>query len=183
MRRLIIAVALNCVPFLLLAQEGGEHAGVERDMTPWLWANFAILAGALIYLFKKYATPFLTDRGNGIRKDIADSEKVQAEANAKIAEINAKLANLDTEIAAMKAEYEREHAQETERLRARQQIELKRISDQAEQEIEATAKAARLGLQQHAAKLALELAEQKVKARMNPDVQKKLASDFVESLR
>jgi F-type H+-transporting ATPase subunit b len=183
MRRFITVVALNSVPFLLSAQEGAEHAGAERDMTPWLWANFAILAGVLIYLFKKYATPFLTDRGEGIRKDIADSEKIQAEANAKIAEINAKLANLDSEIAAMKAEYAREHAQEAERQRARQQTELKRIGEQAEQEIEATAKAARQALQQHAAKLALELAEQKVKTRMNPDLQKKLASDFVESLR
>ena len=38
---------------LLLLQEA------ERDMTPWLWANFAILVLALGYLSKKYGGPFL----------------------------------------------------------------------------------------------------------------------------
>lgn len=182
MKRLFLIL----LPFALKAQEAAhevsKQAAPERDMMPWLWANFIILAVGLGYLCKKYGGPFLAARSEGIRKDIVESEKTQAQANAKVAEINAKLANLDSEIAAIKLDYARDQAHEHERLLARQQIEIGRIRQQASQEIESTTKAARITLQHHAAKLALELAEQKISTRMNPETQKKLASDFVESL-
>jgi F-type H+-transporting ATPase subunit b len=180
MKRLILAVSLAFLPYVLSAQEPANKP--ERDMTPWLWANFAILAAGLGYLFKKYGTPFLAARSESISKDLLDAEKAQAQANAKVAEINARLANLDSEVAAIKDEFARERTQEVERLRARHQSELARISQQTRREIESTAKAARVTLRKHAAKLAVDLAEQKVRARMNPEVQKKLTLEFVESL-
>jgi F-type H+-transporting ATPase subunit b len=187
MKRLILAVFLTLLP--CAAQEPAnkpevshKEAAPEKDMTVWLWANFAILAAGLTWLFRKHGTPFLQSRTESIRKDIVDAEKTQAAANAKVAEVNAKLANLESEIAAIKAQYAQEQAHEAERLRARQQAELARIGNQAQQEIESTSKAARLALQKHAARLALDLAEQKVNARMNPEMQHRLASEFVDSL-
>jgi F-type H+-transporting ATPase subunit b len=174
---LILALSLP-----LFAQETKKEAAVEKDMTPWMWANFVILAGGLVYLSKKYGGPFFAARAEGIRKDIVSAEKTQTEADAKIAEVNAKLANLGNEIAQMKAENQRDQARETERLQARHQAELARIQAQAQQEIESATKLARLELQREAATLALNLAEKKVAARMNPDMQKRLASEFVESL-
>jgi F-type H+-transporting ATPase subunit b len=183
MKRFILTISLAILPFALQAQEAAHHeAAPEKDMTVWLWANFAILATGLTYLFKKYATPFLQGRTESIRKDIVDAEKTKAEADARVAEVNARLANLDSEIASIKVQYAQEQAHETERLRARQQAEMARISSQAQQEIETTSKAARLALQRHAAKLALDLAGQKVAARMNPEIQHRLASEFAESL-
>jgi F-type H+-transporting ATPase subunit b len=182
MKRVILAISLALLPFALPAQEAHHEAAPEKDMTVWLWANFAILAFGLIYLFKKYGTPFIQARGESIRKDIVDAEKTKAEADAKVAEVNARLANLDSEISAIKVQFAQDQAQEAERLRARQQAELVRISNQARQEIESTSKAARLSLQRHAAKLALDLAEQKVAARMNPEIQHRLTSEFAESL-
>ncbi len=163
-------------------QETKKEALAEKDMTPWMWANFVILAGALVYLSKKYGAPFFTARAEGIRKDIAGAETAQAAADAKIAEIDAKLASLGNEIAQMKAENELDQARERERLQARHQAEIARIHAQAQQEIESATKLARLELQRQAAALALDLAEKKVSARMNPDMQKRLASEFVESL-
>ncbi len=152
-------------------------------MMPWMWANFIILAGGLAYLSKKYGGPFFAARSEGIRKDIVSAEKTKAESDAKIAEVNAKLANLSADIAAMRAENQRDQARETERLQARHQSELARIHAQAQQEIQSATKMARLELQRQAAALALDLAEKKVAARMNPDTQKHLASEFVESLQ
>jgi F-type H+-transporting ATPase subunit b len=173
---LILALA---VP--LFAQETKE-AAPEKDMTVWLWANFVILVGGLVYLSKKYGGPFFAARSEGIRKDIVGAEKTKAEAAAKIAEVNAKLAHLDADIATMKQEIQTEYARESERLEARHRAEIDRIHSQAQQEIQSATKMARLELQREAARLALDLAEKKVSARMNPATQNELASDFVESL-
>jgi len=165
----------------LLAQET-QKKEAEKDMTPWIWANFVILVGGLAYLSKKYGGPFFAARSEGIRKDIVDAEKNKADADAKIAEVNAKLANLGADIAAMKAENQRDQARETERLQSRHQSELARIHAQAQQEIQSATKMARLELQRQAAALAMDLAEKKVTARMNPETQNRLASGFVETI-
>jgi F-type H+-transporting ATPase subunit b len=159
-----------------------EAAAPEKDMTPWMWANFVILTGALVYLSRKYGGPFFAARSEGIRKDIVNAEKTKSESEAKIAEVNAKLANLGAEIKAMKEENLRDQARETERLQSRHQAELARIHAQAQQEIQSATKMARLELQRQAAVLALDLAEKKVSARMNPETQNRLASGFVESI-
>lgn len=183
MKRFLLTISFAILPFALQAQEAAhKEAAPEKDMTVWLWANFAILAAGLTYLFKKYGTPFIQSRTEGIRKDIVDAEKTKAEADARVAEVNAKLANLESEIADIKAQYAKDQAYEAERLRARLQAELARISSQAQQEIETTSKAARLSLQRHASRLALDLAGQKVAARMNPEIQHRLTSEFAEAL-
>jgi F-type H+-transporting ATPase subunit b len=175
----ILLILVLALP--LLSQETKE-AAPEKDMTPWMWANFVILAGALVYLSRKYGGPFFAARSESIAKDIHSGEKTKAEADAKIAEVNAKLANLGADIAAMRAEHLRDQARESERLQARHESEIARIHAQAQQEIQSATKIARLELQRQAAKLALELAEKKVIARMTPETQNQLASGFVESI-
>ena len=49
--------------------------------------------------------------------------------------------------------------------------------------MEAAGKAARLELQAHAAKLALDLAEKKLRAGMTGEAQERFTRGFVESLR
>jgi F-type H+-transporting ATPase subunit b len=184
-KRLILILCLAAP--VVIAQERAKEAdkkeaGSESEMLPWMWANFLILAGAVGYLSKKYGGPFLAARSESIRKDIVDAEKIKTDAMAKVAEVNAKLANLGSEIEAMKEENRREQAREGERLEARNKAELARVRQQAEQEIQSATKAARLELRRYAASLALELAEKKVAARMNPELQKQLASEFVRNL-
>ena len=173
---LILALALP-----LAAQETKE-AAPEKDMMPWMWANFIILAGGLAYLSKKYGGPFFASRADSIRKDIVDAERTRKESEAKIAEVDAKLANLGAEISAMRAENQRDQARESERLQARHQSEIARIHAQAHQEIQSATKLARVELQRQAAALALDLAQKKVAVRMNPEIQEELASGFVESI-
>jgi F-type H+-transporting ATPase subunit b len=167
---------------LPLAAQETKEATHEKDMMPWMWANFVILVGGLAYLSKKFGAPFFASRSEAIQKDIVNAEKTKADSDAKIAEVNAKLANLGADIAAMKAEHQRDQAREVERLQTRHQSELARIHAQATQEIQSATKMARLELQRQAAALALDLAEKKVVARMNPETQNRLASGFVESI-
>lgn len=155
----------------------------EKDMTPWLWANFLLLAGGAGYLAAKKGGPFFNSRSEDIRKGIAESEKLKFEADARVSAVNAKLANLESEIASIRATIREEQAHENERIQRETATELERIQKRGEQEIEAAGKLARLDLRRHAAQLSLELAEQKLRHRMSPEMQDSLTRSFVNDLR
>lgn len=171
--------------FLAIPLFAAEPAAAEpaHDMTPWLWANFIILVLALAYLSRKYGGPFLKSRQENISQGIADADSKKADADRRVAEVNQKLSSLDAEIASLKTQMREEQAQEAKRLADRNAAELTRIQHQAEQEMEAAGKAARLELQAHAARLALDLAEKKLRNEMTGDAQERLTRGFVESLR
>ena len=168
------------IPVFAAEQSGGE---THHDMTPWLWANFLILIGALAYLGAKHGAPFLKARQESISSGIAEAAAKKADADRRVADVNQRLSALDSEIANLKTQMREEQAQEAQRLADRNAAELARIQHQAEQEMEAAGKAARIELQAHAAKLALDLAEQKLRAEMTGDTQQRLTRGFVESLR
>ena len=60
--------------------------------------------------------------------------------------------------------------------------EMARIQQHASQEIESAGKTARLEVQRFAAKVAIELAERKVRARMSPEVESALLGNFLDGL-
>lgn len=176
MKRLALFVLLT------LPLAAAEHPAGEKDMTIWLWANFLILVAALGWLIRKQGGPFLAARAEAIRQGITDAERQKAEAANRIAAIEVKISTLGPEIEKLRTEMRAEQAREVERAQARNAAEIARIQEQARQEVDSAYKAARIQLEQHAGKLALDLAETKIRARMNPDAQRKLTRDFVTSL-
>ena len=154
----------------------------EGDLKIWEWVNFAILVGGLGYLVRKYAGPFYAARAAGIRKDIEDSERARNEAEARAAEIDRRLATLDTQIAALREEAQKESAAEVERYKQQAAAEIAKIQAGGEQEIAAAQKFARLELQRYAAHLAVELAEQKVRVRVDAGAEERLVGGFVSNL-
>ena len=176
---LLFALILVLTP--LCAAEHDDKP--EKDMTPWLWANFVILAGGAGYLAAKKGGPYFASRSQDIRKGMADAEKLTADSQARVAAVNAKIANLQTEIESIRVGIRQEQKQEHERLERETSAEMQRIRTHVQYEMEAAGKAARLALRQHAAQLALELAEQKLRARMTPQMQDVLTRSFVEGLQ
>jgi F0F1-type ATP synthase membrane subunit b/b' len=71
---------------------------------------------------------------------------------------------------------------EAERTRRETEQALGKISQQAAQEIDSAAKAARLELKAHSADLALRLAEQRLRTSLTPPVDEALVRSFVEDL-
>jgi F-type H+-transporting ATPase subunit b len=148
----------------------------------WEALNFLILAGLLGWLSVKYGGPLLTARSNEIGEGLAAGEKAKVEADARAAQVQAKLANLGTEIAALRTGAKEEREREAERIRRETQAEIARIRYQAGVEIESAGKLARLEVQRAAARLAIELAEQKVRERMSPEIQAALLQGFLTDL-
>lgn len=156
----------------------GEHGGLEA----WKWANFLLLAGVLGWAMKKHAGPFFAARSREIRKAMAEAEEIRADAERRAAEVDRRLANLGADIEALRKEALAEEEAESERASRRMAAELAKIQTQAEQEIAAAGKQARLELKGYAAQLALALAERKIRARMTPQAQDALVESFVRQL-
>ena len=188
MKRLAFAaLALGLSLGVVMAQEAAEakhesEAASEERLELWKWANFAILAGGLGFLIAKKGGPFFASRSAEIRKGITDAEALRKDADARAAEVDRRLANLETDVKQMRSTVLAEQAAAAERLRQETAAELARIQEHAGREIDSAAKAARVELKRYAARLAIDLAEQKIRARMNAESQGVLVDDFVRSL-
>jgi F-type H+-transporting ATPase subunit b len=194
----ILAIGLTCAaaPWAFAQEtkpaEDQRGQGVERTeekleeteakLIRWKWANFIVLAGAIIYMVAKNGGPFFAARSKEIRKEMLEAGEVRKEAEARAAAVDRKLANLAADIAQLKADSQKEREAETERLRQHREAERAKIQAYAEREIESAGKAARMDLQRYAGVLAVELAEKKIRARMNAGVQDGLVSGFVSDL-
>jgi F-type H+-transporting ATPase subunit b len=157
----------------------GKAEGVSAF---WAWANFAILAGALGYLIAKKGGPWFAARSLAIRKGIADAEEIRISAEAGAEEVDRKLAGLEADMEALRAEMRREQVAEAKRARKQTEADMLRIQEHAASEIDGAGKAARLELKRYAAQLAIDLAEQKIRRQMTPEVQAALVDNFERNL-
>jgi len=148
----------------------------------WKWANFALLAGAIIYFGAKNGPAFFAARSRQIRKDMIEAGDARKEADERAAAVDRKLANLGADIARLREESAQERATETEQLRRHREAERAKVQAHAEREIESAGKAARLELKRYAAGLAVELAERRIRERMTPATQDRLVRGFVRDL-
>jgi F-type H+-transporting ATPase subunit b len=182
-RCVLIGFVLSAAP--VFAQEsGGSSGGAAEKPSLLLWQvlNFFIIAGLIGYMAVKQGGPLLAARSKEIGDGLAAGEKAKAEADARAKQVQAQLANLDQEVAAMRTTAKEEREREADRIRRETQTEIGRIRVQAEHEVESAGKMARIEVQRVAAKMAIELAERKVRASMSPEIQAALLQSFVADL-
>ena len=185
-------VKLSLALFLMLA--GGavvgaqeqEKAGAAETSEPgiaWKWANFAILALGLGYLINKHLPPFFRSRTAEIQQGITEAQQVKRDAEARAAQVEARIHKLGEEIDRFRTQSREEMQQEGERIRQETAKQLGHLEHQAQQEIEAVGKVARRELKDYAARLALDLAEQRVRARLNAGAETALVDGFIHDLQ
>lgn len=160
-----------------------SHEEKKEPSEVWKWANFLLLAGIIGYFVGKNAGPFFNERSRQIRKDMVEAEAMRKDAEARAAEVDRKLSNLGADIAALKQESGQAQAAEMARMREQTAAEIAKVQHQAQVEIEAAGKAARMELRRYSAQLAVDLAEQRIRARITPDAQDALVSGFVRDLQ
>jgi len=184
-RALIFAGVLFASLFFALsahAAEEGSRGGAETATEIFKWINFAIVAGAILWLCVKKAPGFFRGRAEAIGSAIAKAGNAKAAADAQLHEAENKLANLQKEVAEIRAYAVRESAAEVERIHAATRADLEKIAAAAKAEIEAAERAARLELKALAAKLAVDGAEALLVKQLTTQAQAALISNFVKSL-
>jgi len=124
--------------------------------------NFAVLAGGLGYLMKKYLPGAFRDRSVSIKQAMAEAQRSSEEARQRLSQIESRLSRLDSEIAGMREAAERDAVAEEARIRAAAEEDTRKIVEAAGQEIEAAANLARHELKAYAAEIAVALAQQQL---------------------
>jgi F-type H+-transporting ATPase subunit b len=188
MRRATLTIALGLTfacyalpqeaPSKTAANEGEQGDG----MIWWKWANFAILAVGLGYLMGKNVPPLFRKQSDEITSALAEAARIKQEAAAYAASVEARLANLQKEIQQLRETAHAEMTAESERVRRETEHHLQRIREQSVQEVALMTRGAKDGLRKYAAELAIGLAEQRIRSRMNPATQEKLANGFLSDL-
>lgn len=177
MKRIAIVLALFAA-----ALQGQEKAAPPEENMTWKWVNFAILAGGLGYLCAKMFPPFFKSRTEAIQQGIREAQAIKKDAERRAADMDARMAALGSEIEKFRTQSNAEMEQEGLRVRQETARQIGRIEQQAQAEIEMAGKIARRELQTYAAKLALDLAEQRVRERLDLTADSALIDDFIRDL-
>jgi len=186
MRRATLAMALGLAFACYAAPQ--ESAGQKQEAEQsdkwiwWKWANFVILAGGLGYLIGKHVPPLFEKQSSEIQTGLREAAQVAEDARAYAAGIEARLKNLQSEIESLRATARSDMIAESERIRRETEHHLQRVREQTAQEIELLTRNATAELRKYSAELALGLAEQRIRSRMNPATQQSLAESFLHDL-
>ena len=159
-----------------------EKAAAPEESMTFKWINVALLVAGLGYLCAKTLPPFFRSRTAEIQQGIIEAQAVKKDAERRAAEVEAKLAALGAEIEKFRSRSNAEMEQEANRIREDTKRQIARMEQQAQAEIETASKIARRDLQAYAAKLALDLAEQRVRERLDRTADSVLVDDFVSDL-
>ena len=180
MKRLLLVFLFATSMF---AQEQGEAPLTRDEWLVWKWANFAILAAGAAYVINKHAPSFFKSRTTDIQKDITEAQATKQDAEKRAAEMDARLKTLGAEIEKFRAQSKIEMEQEAARIRQETSHYIERMQKQAEQEIESAGNLAGRELREYAAKLALDLAEQRIRTRLDAATEAGLVEDFTKDLQ
>ena len=177
-------ITTTCLLFLLFEDVGfaaeGGNALVEMGAK---LLNFALLVGVLVYFLKSPLATYLSSRSGQIRQDLVTAEQMKTAAAAQLAEIRQKMATLPGELDALRRQGAEDVTAERERISRAAEHERTRLLDQTRREIDTRLRVAKRELTEHAAHLAVQVAEQRIKRAITPDDQIRLVDRYASQLK
>jgi F-type H+-transporting ATPase subunit b len=126
---------------------------------------------------------YLVARETTIRQDLVTAAEMRAAATAQLADIDKKMQALPAELEALKARGAEDLKAEQERIAETAAAERERLIAQTHREIESRLRMARRQLTEHAANLAVQIAEERIKRIITPEDQLRLVDQYAAQLR
>jgi len=182
MKRLAAVLALLIVSIACASAQEPAEAKKEPGIG-WKWANFVILAAGLGYLLAKNLPPFFRSRTAAIQKGIAEAQEMKRDAEKRAAQMDARMNALGAEIEKFRTQAGAEMHEEGSRIRRETAKNIEKLQQQAQEEIESASKRARRELKTYAGELALDLAEQRIRTRLDAATETALVEGFVNDLQ
>jgi F-type H+-transporting ATPase subunit b len=145
--------------------------------------NFTVLVGALVYFLRAPIAAYLASRGTVIRQELVTAAELRASASAQLAEIQAKMSALPGELEALRRQGAEDVKAEEARIAEAAVAERKRLLDQTRREIETRLRIAKRELTEHAAQLAVQVAETRIKRGITADDQIRLVDRYASQLK
>jgi F-type H+-transporting ATPase subunit b len=155
-----------------------------EDLLPTLarLVNLLLFVSLMYFFLRRPLGEAFRARREGIRRDLLRAEEERNAAVAKLKEVEGRLGRLNAEVEAIRAQTQREAAEERERIERATEEEIRKIREQARREIESAAKAARAELRAYTAEQSVRLAEELIRKEIRPEDDAHLLSEYVEEL-
>lgn len=144
--------------------------------------NLLLFVGLMFYFLRRPIIGAFRGRQESIRGELMHAEEERAAAEARLREVEGRLARLDAEVEAIRANAQKEAAEERARVERATEAEMRKIREQARREIESAAKAARAELRTFTAEQSVKLAEEMIRRDIRPEDDAHLAREYVEEL-
>jgi F-type H+-transporting ATPase subunit b len=188
-RGLLLAMSMLVMLWggLAFAASGGDAHG-EVKAKGWLTTdtyrvlNFAVLAGALVFLLRKPISQALDSRIKGIKAQLEDLEAKKAGAEKILSEYNAKIARLSQESEGIVAEYIRQGNEAKARILKEAEVSAYKLEEQARRNIENEFEVAKQRLQQDIFEKAMTKAEEIIKKNITADDQNRLVDEYLDKV-
>lgn len=184
--RFLLVAAMCCGIFLLttpgLAAETTHHTDSGALLKDFLYRvfNFALLAGLLIWAWKKAkVSEILATRRADVAKSLLEAEEIKEEAVRKLAEYTEKLEKASREIDEIFAAIKQEGEAEKNRIILEAKEAAERIRTHAQLAAHQEIKQATARLQTETARLAVELATASLKQSVTPDDQDRFVDEYL----
>lgn len=145
--------------------------------------NFALLAAALVYFLKSPIAVYLSSRATQIRQDLVAAKDLRERATAQLAEIDQKLKTLPGELDALKVRGAEDVRAEQARIAQAVAAERERLLEQTRREVATRLRMARRELTEHAAQLAVQIAEQRIRRSITTDDQLRMVDRYTTQLK
>jgi F-type H+-transporting ATPase subunit b len=176
-----VALVLLLLAAALPATASEGTGGGLADLV-WPVANLLILIAALVYFGRQPIRAFFATRQDRIRGDLDAAAAALTEAEARHTEWQRKLTRLDAEMARIR-EQARERAEaERKHILADASASAERIRRDARTAVDQELRRAREELRREAAELAVELAAEMLRARVNEADRGRLVDDFIDTI-
>lgn len=169
-----------------LLQEGGEHVPSPFDINGgviiWTVIIFVILLGILYRLAYPALLKMVEEREKRIQKQLEDAEKANAEAQRLLDEHKKQIAAARNEAQEILAKAKSISQKERETLLAKAREEYDALLGRARKDIDAEKEKAIQALRREAVELSIAAASRVIEANLDTDANRKLVSNFLESL-
>jgi len=185
-KRLVTAITavVLLAPLAALAAGGGGHADSGVILKDFIYrcVNFAIMVGLLGYFVTKPIRSGLKGRREEIENKLKDAEAAKQAAEARFREYNEKLAKATEEVSGLAAAIKREGEVERDRIVGAAREQAAKIEQEAKSKAAGLLAKAKSELREEASRLAVELAENKLKSNVTAADQKRLIDEYMQKV-
>ena len=167
---------------MLLLAEGIEwynYPGLEL----WKFINLAIFTAAGIYVLRKPINQALLARRGAIQQELIKAQQEREQALARVAEADSLLSRLDEDVHTVEQQAREEATSEKQRIAASTQLEIEKLKQQAQREMETADKLARKELRRFLAAKSVQMARESIRTQLRPEDDTALIRESIGELR
>jgi F-type H+-transporting ATPase subunit b len=162
--------------------EGGHQA--VTFLGDWLprIVNFAVIAAVVVYFARKPAIDFFKNRSLAIAKAMHESQEASERAVRAVGEMEQKIRDLERETDGMLAEARARGEKDKQALVEEGKKLAQDIQNQVKQGIEIEVRKARTALAAEASRLSLDLAEGRIKEKINNTDHERIVKEYISNV-